>query len=439
MNKKVMLILVSSDGTDQSVSRTAATGNNNKFYYVELDGTTINLKYGRVGTEGQSKTKQGQSERDFDKIIAGKIKRGYSKADIDLDADSSEVSVDRDVMAIALAQIQSDEDSKDLIKKLVKKNIHNITSNTKIKFNMDTGLFTTPLGSVSKAGVNKAKVILDKLALNIDDNGILKGKREATVRKLSEEYYQIIPTIISDLRNINSHIINNRKLIEQNDICDALLQTIDMIDSEKDKSVQSVKDDKDMEQLFDTSLTLLKDISEFDRIVKYFEDSKNKQHGYRTSTSKIKRIFNMSIAKDDNAYRHDMDNQMELWHGTKLANLLSILKSGLLMPKQSPGSVTGYMFGQFLYFSDISSKSLNYCDGMYWNSSSRDDNLVYMFVADIAMGNYQVPRGPTSKHPDKGYDSYWAKPGQSGIMNNEMIVPKNEQIKLKYLLEIQLS
>lgn len=133
-----------------------------------------------------------------------------------------------------------------------------------------------------------------------------------------------------------------------------------------------------------------------------------------------------------------MDNIKELWHGTKTVNLLSILKSGLLMPKYSPGATTGYMYGMGLYFALQSTKSLNYCDGMYWNNQQRNDNLIYMFVADVAMGNYQVPRGSTSKNPDKGFDSYWAKSGQSGVMNDEIIVFNNNQIKLKYLLEIEV-
>ena len=105
------------------------------------------------------------------------------------------------------------------------------------------------------------------------------------------------------------------------------------------------------------------------------------------------------------------------------------------MPKQSPGQTTGYMCGQGLYFASQSTKSLNYCDGMYWNSSAKQDKI-YMFIADIAMGNYQVPSRSVSKNPDSIYDSYWAKPGQSGIQNDEMIIFKNNQIKLKYILEI---
>ena len=76
-------------------------------------------------------------------------------------------------------------------------------------------------------------------------------------------------------------------------------------------------------------------------------------------------------------YKKDFKNQMELQHGTKIANLLSILKSGLLMPKYSQGKATEY-------------------------------------------------------------NSYWAKPNISGILNDEIIIFNNNKIKLKYLLEIEL-
>jgi hypothetical protein len=61
-----------------------------------------------------------------------------------------------------------------------------------------------------------------------------------------------------------------------------------------------------------------------------------------------------------------------------------------------------------------------------------------MFLCSIAMGNYQVPKSSTGKTPDSGYDSYWAKPSVYGIMNDEMIVFNNEQIRLDYLLEIEI-
>ncbi len=439
--EKVMLVLVSSD---EKAGVRAATGNNNKFYYLELDDNGIFIqRYGRIGTSGVTLTKPNSSKRDFDKKLKDKIKGGYVVADIDLETKDDKINITNDskldIMDLALEQIKHDDVSKELIKKLVNANIHNITSNTKITFNLKTGIFKTPLGIVTKSGVLKAKDILQELLAYVDEHGLKNSKDEDKVRSLSEQYYTIIPTIISNLRPLSSHLVNTKKIEFQNDICDTLIQSLDLIELEKEKAKSSTSN-QPKEKIFDTSLTLLTDKKEFDRIVNYFETSKNKNHGHRTSNAKIKRIFNLNIDKDDKAFRSDMTNIQSLFHGTRLCNILSIIKNSLLLPKQSPGQVTGYMFGQGLYFGNQSSKSLGYVDSMYWAGGKKtSDNLVYMFLADVALGNYQIPKGPTSKNPDKGFDSYWAKSGQSGVMNDEIIIFNNNQIKLTHLLEIELN
>ena len=125
---------------------------------------------------------------------------------------------------------------------------------------------------------------------------------------------------------------------------------------------------------------------------------------------------------------------MELWHGTRASNLLSILKGGLVIPSSSSSHVTGRMFGDGLYFSDQSSKSLNYSYG-YWGGGSRDNNC-FMFMCKVKMGKYYVPRGSyDGPFPRKGHDSVYAKASRSGVRNNEMIVYSTDQANLVYLIE----
>ncbi len=341
-------------------------------------------------------------------------------------------------MDIAMAQIKSDDAGKELIKKLVAQNIHNITSNSKITYDIKTGYFKTDLGIITQEGVDKALDLLNQIEKMIEvtkfsiftDDGNSNRKKFI---KFNEEYFTIIPTKIKNLREFDNLLTTLEKINAQKDICNALLDSIKIIEAEKSKIGSMDKPTVVQETIFNTSVTKLNDDKEFNRLVEYFEKSKNKNHGL--GSYKVHNIYHVSIGKESEEYRKDLSNQMELFHGTKVANLLSILKSGLLMPKYSPGQSTGYMFGQGLYFASQSTKNLNYCDGMYWNNASKQDKI-YMFVADVAMGNYQIPNSSRSKMPDSGYDSYWAQPGKSGIMNDEMIVFNNNQIKLKYILEI---
>ena len=52
-----------------------------KFWNIELAGSSYNVAWGRVGTKGQSKTKDFASpaaaQKAYDKIIAEKLKEGY--------------------------------------------------------------------------------------------------------------------------------------------------------------------------------------------------------------------------------------------------------------------------------------------------------------------------------------------------------------------------
>ena len=79
-------------------------------------------------------------------------------------------------------------------------------------------------------------------------------------------------------------------------------------------------------------------------------------------------------------------------------------------------------------------ESLNYAYG-YWDGGARDDRC-FMFLADVAMGTPWHPtRTGASVKPPKGFDSVYARGGQDRVMNNEMIVYRTSQARLKYLVE----
>ena len=49
--------------------------NSNKYYNMELNGSTINVEYGRVGVTKQTAT---YSARNWDSLLKSKIKKGYT-------------------------------------------------------------------------------------------------------------------------------------------------------------------------------------------------------------------------------------------------------------------------------------------------------------------------------------------------------------------------
>jgi len=55
-----------------------------KFWNIELDGSSHTVNYGRTGTDGQTKTKEFDSDEEakksFDKLVKSKMKKGYTDA-----------------------------------------------------------------------------------------------------------------------------------------------------------------------------------------------------------------------------------------------------------------------------------------------------------------------------------------------------------------------
>lgn len=55
----------------------------NKFWEIRVEGDSHTVRYGKIGTDGQTKTKEFESaaaaKKDADKLIAEKIKKGYEE------------------------------------------------------------------------------------------------------------------------------------------------------------------------------------------------------------------------------------------------------------------------------------------------------------------------------------------------------------------------
>lgn len=264
---------------------------------------------------------------------------------------------------------------------------------------------------------------------------------------LNEQYFVIIPNKVKNAREIEHLLFNQTAIDEQKATCDALLETLKLIEDLKTKAEEETKKTpakkKAEDKIFNVEVKHVTDKRSVNRISNMFETSKNEVHGYTAKNATVKNIYKIKLGSQQAPFAatsKKIKGVQELWHGTRLQNILSILGKGLLLPKLSPGQKAGAMFGDGLYFANQSSKSLNYCDGMLWTSDGcNKPETIYMFLASVALGKHFTPEGPVSTKPPQGYDSYWAKAGESGVMNDELIVFDASQIRLDYLLEIDLT
>jgi poly [ADP-ribose] polymerase 2/3/4 len=412
------------------------SANSNKFWHIqENDDCTVTTRWGRVGVSEDTKTwsfsSQSQATREYDKKTKSKLRvtsnrDSYTKVDILTSQRTSQLNVPSgDLETIASRDIDVDcETTRDLIRWLSKVNIHNILQSTTMTYNDAEGVFKTPLGVVGKPMVDRARVLLNEISPYVQ----VSAYDDASLKRLANEYLRIIP---QDLGGTQSKlrldkIFSHENLRKQADILDALDASIASIltTPKKDATLPN----KDEDRVFNVKLHTVEDDEVIRDIKSKFNHTRQRQH--LSYSFGFKQAYTVDIASMRALWEKDgalLSNRMRLWHGTKPANVLSILKQGLIIPPSTASFVNGRMYGNGIYFSDQSTKSLNY-------SCSYQGNRVFMFLADVGMGRYYVPPGSINRIPDE-YDSCYAEAGKSGVMNHEMICYRVSQCNLVYLVE----
>jgi poly [ADP-ribose] polymerase len=419
--------------------------NNNKFWYITLyDNGDCLTEWGRVGDKGQSKLFPGVGESFLEKKCHEKESYRnneipYRKLNVvgesNTVAKTSSIQIKgADVREIAKKQIRINNPIvAKLIEYFAKVNSHQITFATggRITYSDTTGLFSTPLGIITQENIDEADKILNEI-------GDLVSKRiyDDSLEKLTNDFMMLVPQDIGhkriDVRYFWSDI---QKVQAQKQILDNLQASLFSADKISNKT-KDKSQEQEQEKVFDCQMHYVEDGRVIDKIKKFYRQTHHSSHS--CSHLDVKKVYSIDINTVRSAFQKDgskMKNVWELWHGTRASNVLSILKCGLVIPPSSSPHVCGRMFGDGLYFSDQSTKSLNYSHGFWSKSGGIDDNC-FMFLCSAGMGNYYIPKGPFSGYkPPKEYDSTFAKAGQSGVQNNEMIVYRTSQANLEYLVE----
>ncbi|HEU0030178.1 MAG TPA: WGR domain-containing protein [Kofleriaceae bacterium] len=69
-------------------------GTSNKFWQIDLSGKSFTTKYGKIGTPGQQTLKEfktdAEAKKEYDKLVAEKVKKGYMLVGGGGDADDEE-------------------------------------------------------------------------------------------------------------------------------------------------------------------------------------------------------------------------------------------------------------------------------------------------------------------------------------------------------------
>ncbi|MEM8638780.1 MAG: WGR domain-containing protein [Cyanobacteria bacterium P01_G01_bin.54] len=402
--------------------------NSNKVWQGFLwPNNSFEAQWGRVGKKLQRKTYQFSSlymaQLKFETMKRSKLRKGYTEAPVVTPANATVSLSNHDLKAIAAKQIHHGRDprAKLLIQYLVEQNIHQILSQTHITYNSSTGAFSTPLGPVTPGAIAQARDYLWRIACTHRKNG-------DSFRQLVSQYLRLIPQDLGHKLDA-SRFQTAQEIQRQHDILDALDAAV---------VVNLPQDAK--QNVFHCTLSRVPGSTPAGRktfrwIRDLYAATLNPHH--YAAQYKLWRIYEVNIPSMATAFKQkakDIGNVKLHWHGTKAGNLLSILHKGLIIPPPSATHCTGRMFGNGIYGSLQSTKSLNYATN-YWYDSGENEQRVFMLLCDFALGKSYRPKTWSRSFPVPGYDSTVVEPGDANVMNQESIVYRVSQVNIRYLCE----
>lgn len=418
--------------------------NNNKFWTGSLmNNDDVLCEWGRIGETGQSKTFSKVGRSFLDKKVAEKKKDGrngeigYREIQL-INEVSAVVKTETNLEQIAKKQIRyKNPIVGELIEYLIQVNAHDIFQATsgKISYNYDSGLFQTPLGLVTQSNLDQSQIIFSEI-----QELIVSKDFSSKLIKLTNDYLMLIPQSIprSGL-DVKEFWSSNDNIKKQNGIIEGLQSSLI---NAKPKTIILEKEEV---QVFDTELDLVVDNKIKNEIFENYLNKRDKNHHQAYSYTPIN-LWNVNIEPMKQSflkYGVKLENQIQGYHGSSSVNVLSLLKTGFLKKPPETTKLCASMFANGTYTAPYhvkgsSTKALNYSLGVWGGAKSRRN---FIFICDIGMGKIFYPKTSLSS-PPKGFDSCWAKKGETvgwhgPLQNDECIVYREDQINIKYLMEVK--
>ncbi|XP_040214639.1 protein mono-ADP-ribosyltransferase PARP3 [Rana temporaria] len=439
---------------DCMLNQTNIGHNNNKFYIIQLlhwpagkppQYVTWN-RWGRVGESGQNKTSyftdEAAAKKDFEKKFKDKTKNNWSDRDnftahagkytmIEVEHDDDEedngeamVKVDTvDGVPKKVKTCSLDKPTQDLMTLIFSSDMFKEAMQT-----MNLDIKKMPLGKLSKGQIAKGFDALENLQAALD-----RKAKKPELSDLSSRFYTIIPhnfgrqtpPIIDTLEVLQA---KKDMLLVLADI--ELAQTLqaDKVKQEEESQLEEVPHPLDVDyQLLKCELDLLTPKSEEYKVI----DKYVKNTGPTYRSLKILNVWRVARDLEEERLKEheDIENRRLLWHGTNVAVVAAILKSGLRIMPHSGGRV-----GRGIYFASENSKSAGYV-------GCTSKALGIMFLNEVALGEeYHITTDDCSlKKAPAGYDSVVArgmtepdpkKDAELTLDGRKIIVPQGPPIQM---------
>ena len=389
--------------------------NNNKYYNCFPEGTQFRVEYGRVDA---TKTTTYYPISKWESQIKSKIKKGYvDVTDLkqDLVQEISTSNPENPYKEIENAAIRA------IVEKLQNMARETIQKN-----------YTVKASAVTQDMVDAAQKVIDELANN-----------SATVDIFNENLLKLFMVIPRKMGNVRDYLSNKAEdfaqiISKEQDLLDVMRGQIYV--KQDDEPVTSVEK-KQQTILEELGLAMEEATADDVALIKTLmnESAGKFRKAWRVTNLKTQDRFDKFVA--DNNIK---DTRL-LFHGSRSENFWSIIKTGLVL-RPTNAVITGKMLGWGIYFAPKCQKSIGYTSlsGSYWAHGG--SNVAYMALFEVAYGTpYDVYRFDSKYYSldysklqqfCPGANCVHAHADRGMLRNDEIVVYKEDQLTIKYLIEI---
>lgn len=392
--------------------------NNNKYYRMIPQGDTFSVEYGRIGVENFQKASYSMSQ--WDKKYYEKIKKGYQdKTDLVEELIEKEQSkgqlTNKEIINQAIAKIV--QRLQDMANKAIQEN-YTISSNV-----------------VTQAMVDNAQEILIDIT------------NSTTLESFNENLLKLFTTIPRKMKHVKEHLAR-----DTNDFADIIQTEQDLLDVMAGQIYKKplVQTQSQVDVINVEQKTILEELGlhleettpkEIQMIKKQLGDQSYKYYNsWKVVNNNTQERFDTFIKKNN------IKETKLLFHGSRNENFWSIIKGGLVL-KPTNVVITGKMFGNGCYHALDAGKSIGYTslNGSRW--ANGNSNSAFMALFDVAYGTPFIVYNFDSKFYNLNYDKLQdfqkgahclhAKSDKGMLRADEIVVYKEEQMTIKYLIELK--
>lgn len=401
--KPTYLILVSGDA------------NSNKYYNCFPEGSEFRVEYGRVDS---TKTIKRYLMSKWNSQIASKIRKGYiDVTDLKQDlveeiSSTNPESPYKEIENIAVRAIV--EKLQNLARETIQKN------------------YTVKASSVTQDMVDAAQEIIDELA-----------NSHFTIEVFNDILLRLFTVIPRKMGNVRDYLANKPEdfaqiISKEQDLLDVMRGQIYVKpevepDESVEKKSQTILEELglEMEETTDDDVAMIKFLMN--------ESAGKFRKAWKVKNIKTQERFDKFVAENN------IKDTRLLFHGSRSENFWSIIKTGLVL-RPTNAIITGKMYGFGIYFAPKCQKSIGYTSlsGSYW--ARGNNNVAYMALFEVAYGTPYDVYNFDNKYYNLDYNKLQQfKPGanclhahadKGMLRNDEIIVYKEDQLTIKYLIEI---